>query len=446
MIEFKGKYTTAKVMINEIDETCASQIVEITNHPAFTNKIVIMPDTHAGKGSVIGFTMPLGAKVVPNTIGVDIGCGMLSTELYGFSFNEEELAQLDIEIRKTVPFGFEVLKKTSYNMKKDFPWNKVSEENRAFCLAFNNTFNASMKPTVYNYEWFENKCRQINMNFERAINSIGTLGGGNHFIEIDKSKETGNFWLTIHTGSRQFGSQICKYWQNAPTENRIKESKLKFKHELLLIKAIFTGKSRKEIPEMIKKLKAELGLDNKVMKGLDYIEGKDVQGYLADMIFAQAYASENRHEILKKIWQIFEMPNTESDVPKFIESVHNYIDFKDFMIRKGAISAHKGEVVIIPFNMEDGILICEGLGNSEWNNSAPHGAGRIKSRSQAKMELSADVAKDRMESKGIFTSVVPVDEVKEAYKDPKVIEEAIKPTVKIIDRLIPIMNLKDGDK
>jgi len=178
MIELKGRYTTAKVMINEIEETCLKQIIEIVNHPAFTNQIVIMPDTHAGAGSVIGFTMPLGAKVVPNTIGVDIGCGMLSTELRDFSFNEEELVQLDTTIRRIIPFGFEVHEKNFYNMEKDFPWSNASERNREFCLAFNNKFDANMKPTVYDYKWFEKECRQINMNLKRAVDSIGTLGGG----------------------------------------------------------------------------------------------------------------------------------------------------------------------------------------------------------------------------------------------------------------------------
>ena len=178
MIEFKGKYTTAKVMIDEIDEETTSQIIMLINHPAFTNEVVIMPDTHAGAGAVIGFTMPLGDKIVPNTIGRDIGCSMLSARLHNFSFDEEELIQLDMLIREKIPFGFDVLEKTSYNMKKDFPWNKVSEENRGFCLAFNNKFNESMEPTTYNYEWFEKKCRQINMDLNRAIRSIGTLGGG----------------------------------------------------------------------------------------------------------------------------------------------------------------------------------------------------------------------------------------------------------------------------
>jgi len=267
----------------------------------------------------------------------------------------------------------------------------------------------------------------------------------NHFIEIGKSKNTGDFWLTIHTGSRQFGSQICKYWQNTPTKNKIEEAKLKFKSELEIIKSTIPREKRKEIPHIIEGLKTKFGLDNKMAKGLDYIEGRDMQGYLADMIFAQAYAVENRRTILKRIWKIFEAPNTVLPEPEAIESIHNYIDFKDFMIRKGAISAHKDEIMIIPFNMEDGILICKGLGNEEWNNSAPHGAGRIKSRSQAKRELSPDPAKKRMEAKGIFTSVIPVDEIKEVYKDSKIIEKAIKPTVKIIDRLIPIMNLKAGD-
>ena len=178
MIEFKGKYTTAIIMIDEIDETCAAQIVEIINHPAFTNKIVIMPDTHAGAGSVIGLTMPLGTKIVPNTIGVDENCGMLSVELLDFLFDKEKLLWLDDKIRERVPFGYEVMKKTSYNMKKDFPWNSASVENRLFCMAFNNKFNANMKPTIYDYEWFEKKCRQINMDMKRAVNSIGTLGGG----------------------------------------------------------------------------------------------------------------------------------------------------------------------------------------------------------------------------------------------------------------------------
>jgi len=440
MIVFKGKYTTAKVMIDEIDETCATQITEFINHPAFTNPVAIMPDTHAGAGSVIGFTMMLADKVIPATIGVDIGCGMLSFPLgYEKSWWIYELEGLDKAIREAIPFGFEVNEKITYSMEKDFPWMHVSRENQIFCLAFNKMFNADMEPTAYNYEWFEKKCGQIGANLNRAIASIGTLGGGNHFVEIGKSVNTGELWLTIHTGSRQFGLQICNYWQKRDTEKKRLETLRKFNEGIEHIKA--TQSDRQKIPASINKLRAELGIDNKMAKGLDYIEGKDMQGYLTDMIFAQAYAAENRHQIASKIAKIL-----ASKVPiNPIETVHNYIDFKDFIIRKGAISAHKNEIMIIPFNMEDGILICRGLGNKEWNSSAPHGAGRIKSRAQAKIEFSSKIAAERMKAKGIFTSVVPTDEVKEAYKNPKIIEEAIKPTVEIIDRLIPIMNLKDGE-
>lgn len=450
MITFTGKYTTAKVMIDEIEETCAAQITELINHPAFTEPVAIMPDTHAGAGSVIGFTMPLADKVVPNTIGVDIGCGMLSFPLTDEMINDVELEWLDKTIRETIPFGFEVNKRITYNMERSFPWGSASRENQIFCLAFNNMFNAEMKPTVYNYEWFEKKCDQIGANLNRSIASIGSLGGGNHFIEIGKSANTGKFWLTIHTGSRQFGLQICKYWQNTNTEKDRHKALVKFNEGIKHIKATHTSKSdRQKIPTAISKLRSELGINNKVAKGLDYIEGEDMQGYLIDMIFAQAYAAENRHRIANVVADILRPPTPnyiETVRNYYIETVHNYIDFKDFVIRKGAISAHRNDTMIIPFNMEDGLLVCKGRGNEEWNNSAPHGAGRLESRAQAKIKFSSSVAKERMEAKGIFTSAVPTDEVKEAYKDPKVIEKAIEPTAEIIDRIVPIMNMKDDDE
>ena len=223
-----------------------------------------------------------------------------------------------------------------------------------------------------------------------------------------------------------------------------KEKALKFERGLAEIKHDFSLKGV-EIGKAIKKLKADLGMSNKVAKALDYIEGEDMQGYLTDMIFAQAYAAENRRLISIQIIDAFNQPTASHvDVISSIETVHNYIDFNDFVIRKGAISAHAGELMIIPFNMEDGILFCVGKGNEEWNQSAPHGAGRVASRAQAKKDFSSEVAKKRMEEKGIYTSAVPVDEVKEAYKDPKIIEEAIEPTATILDRIKPVINLKSG--
>ncbi len=263
----------------------------------------------------------------------------------------------------------------------------------------------------------------------------------NHFIEIGKDSAE-NVWLTIHTGSRKFGLDICNYWQNVPAERMNKEKALKFERGLAEIKHDFSLKGV-EISKAIKKLRADLGLNNKVAKALDYIEGKNMCGYLTDMIFAQAYAAENRRLIAAQTLEVFNRPiASHIDVVSSIETVHNYIDFNDFVIRKGAISAHTGELMIIPFNMEDGILLCEGKGNKEWNQSAPHGAGRVASRAQAKKDFSSEVAKKRMEEKGIYTSAVPVDEVKEAYKDPKIIEEAIGPTATILDRIKPVISLK----
>jgi len=258
----------------------------------------------------------------------------------------------------------------------------------------------------------------------------------NHFIEFGVSEKTENICATIHTGSRQLGLKVCEYWQNAPARRKQEDNQIKFGEGLKNIKATMKGE---KISKAIKKLKADLGMDNKVARGLDYLEGEDMQGYLADMVFCQIYAYENRKAISTEIIRILGFGD-----PIRLETVHNCIDFNDFVIRKGAVSAHKGEIFILPFNMEDGILLCKGKGNEEWNQSAPHGAGRIGSRAEAKRNFSADIARKRMESKGIYTSAVPVDEVKEAYKDPKIIEEAIEPTAKIIDRIIPIMNMKDS--
>jgi tRNA-splicing ligase RtcB (3'-phosphate/5'-hydroxy nucleic acid ligase) len=394
MIEFVGKYTTAKVMIDHIDETTSAQIISIINDPAFTDKIVIMPDTHAGAGSVIGFTMPMTRKIVPTTIGVDIGCGMLSMELDRNILDNISLDDFDKLIRSEVPFGTNVRKTPAYNFEKEFPWDLSRDQNKLLCLKFKESFGISMEPTFYDYKWFLEKCESIKMNSQRAINSIGTLGGGNHFIEVGISKNTGNVWITVHSGSRQFGKNICQYWQN-----------------------LYVG---------------TLDAKNKVDE--DFL----LTGYLTDMMFAQIYAQENRKEIIKSVISILDPDKIISK----IESIHNYIDFNDFIIRKGAISSYKGQKMIIPFNMEDGILLCNGKSNEEWNFSAPHGAGRVFSRSAAKAKFSADIISQRMSEKGIYTSVVPADEVKEAYKDPKIIEDAILPTAEIIDRLTPVLNLK----
>ncbi len=432
MIQFNGKYTSAKVMIDDIDDVTQSQIIGMINNPAFENPVSIMPDTHAGKGSVIGFTMPLTDKVIPNIVGVDINCGMLMVSFDTYV----DKKKLDKQIRAVVPFGKEVRKAPVYNMETNFPWHQANKLSIICMAKLNQKFGTSVKPTVYDYKWFEAKCNDIGMNVKRAINSIGTLGGGNHFIEFGKSKESGKQFFTIHTGSRQFGLKICDYWQHTPTRKKQEAKQVEFTKGLADIKATLRGKA---ISKAIKKLKADLGLNNKVDKGLEYLTGEDMYGYLTDMIFCQVYAQENRRMIAYQIQKILNIKFIDE-----IETMHNYISFNDFVIRKGAVSAHKDEVFILPFNMEDGTLICKGKGNSEWNNSAPHGAGRLFSRSQAKKKFSAEIAGERMAAKGIYTSAVPVDEVKEAYKDPMIIENAISPTAEIIDRIKPILNMKEN--
>jgi len=432
MLELAGKYTRAKVMIDDVEPETYAQVIRMINHPAFTEPVAIMPDTHAGKGSVVGFTMPLADRVVPNTIGVDIGCGMVSVALSGDMKMPREEA--DRRIRARIPFGKEVRDRPIYNMERDFPWKSAQYLSKGLLQRY-----PRVDIPAYSYAWFEGLCNDIGMNVKRAVNSLGTLGGGNHFVEVGRSKETGLLWVTVHTGSRQFGLKVCNYWQNAPVRRKQSEKEAAFKEGLQKIKATLKGKS---ISDAIRKLRANLGIDNKVEKGLEYIEADDMTGYLADMLFAQVYAAENRKLIIKEIFKA--IPDME--IIDTVASIHNYIDFSDFIMRKGAISSYVGRRMIIPFNMEDGILICEGKSNPEWNYSAPHGAGRLMSRTKAKADCSAEVVRKRMQAKDIYTSAVPVDEVPEAYKDPEVIEKAISPTATVVDRIIPIMNMREKKK
>jgi len=259
----------------------------------------------------------------------------------------------------------------------------------------------------------------------------------NHFIELGESQNTGNIWVTIHSGSRNLGKKICEYWQNIAYERPLPD----INKIILEIKEKFP---KKEWQEEIVKAKNKIGSTKK--SELDYLKGKDLDGYLSDMYFAQEYASTNRRIIMQTIISVLRETVYEKyfKVKETIETVHNYIDSTDYIIRKGAIRSYIGEKMIIPFNMRDGILICEGKSNSEWNFSAPHGAGRVYSRSKAKEEL--DLQKFEKDMEGIYSTSVgrgTIDESPDAYKDSNIIEKAIEPTAKILDRIIPIHNMKD---
>lgn len=436
MFTITGKYTTAVVMIGRehVESSCVAQIQNMTNHPAFTGPIRIMPDTHAGKGSVIGFTMPLGDKVIPNVVGVDVSCMMTSFNIgQTMKIPREEL---DAIIRAAIPFGMRVHERAVLDMEKDFPWTHANAKAQEFATKYGQRFGRTITAQTFNYDWFVKKCRQIKADLAWVVNSIGTLGGGNHFIEVGRSEKNGDLWVTIHTGSRNYGAHVCSYWQNeAASVNK----RTQFENRIREIKETTTD--GREIGRLIEEAKRELGIDVKQSKELAHLEGDAALGYLFDMIFAQVYAETNHDHIARIIAEALDVTIEEK-----IRTVHNFIDFDDFVIRKGAIRAYAGERMIIPFNMEDGLLICEGKSNPEWNCSAPHGAGRLVPREEAKLTLSLETYAAGMKEKNVFSSSIcraTLDECRAAYKDPALIEAAIAPTAKVIDRVRPILNLKD---
>jgi len=352
-------------------------------------------------------------------VGCDIGCGMISfqtdLELEGFE-------DIDNKIRSVIPTGISICKDAK-NFKKYMDWKNIN----------NDLLRLTGKQhdmNVANFEkWldkFGDKC-----NKQRILNSLSTLGGGNHFMEISKDEQD-KTWITIHTGSRNLGIQVCDYHKN--------EAKCK-------VKAIRDAKYKEIINEIkrvtkqsgweskFKEVKSMFGRNDSRNQQSFYLEDEYLDKYLIDMTITQHYAKANRIAIMENIKEVLNIQSFEE-----IECVHNYINFDDKIIRKGAISSYKGEKMIIPFNPKDGILICEGKSNADWNYSAPHGAGRTMSRSAAKREISKELAEEVME--GVYASIKPLDESPLAYKSATLIERFLEPTSTIISRLTPIINIK----
>lgn len=400
MIELKGKCNTAKVFTDNIESEAINQIIELCNQEFIKDsKIRIMPDTHAGAGCTIGTTMTLNGKVVPNLVSYDIGCGMFTVKLLD---KEIDLSVLDTVIREYIPAG-QTIRKFNHRYNQYIPLNNL-------------------------------KCIQ-NVNIDRAMKSVGTLGGGNHFIELSKDSK-GNLYLIIHTGSRYLGKQIAEYYQKKAIENITKNNIDKKKNEI--INKLKSEGKEKEIQQALKDIKPI-----NIPSELCYLEGKDYKDYLHDMHIAQSYARINREAIADII--IDKMKLKEATC---FHTTHNYIDenFKidnEYVLRKGAIRALKDEKVLIPINMKDGSILAKGKGNPDWNYSAPHGAGRLLSRSKAKEQLSLEAFKESM--KDIYTTSVnlsTLDEAPMAYKPMDEILSNIKDTVEIIDILKPIYNFK----
>ena len=399
MIELQGKYNTAKIFTDVVDEASIAQVIELCNQEfAAGSRIRMMPDIHAGAGCTVGTTMTVSDRIVPNLVGVDIGCGMYTLKL---KEKHIELQKLDKVIREKIPSGFDVCSKP----------HALAGEAELSSL----------------------RCIKA-VNPARAELSIGSLGGGNHFIEVDKD-ESGALYLVIHSGSRHLGVEVAGYYQKRGYDrlNRCDEAAMR-----RLAEELKAAGKQKQIEAELTKWKSTKR--TAVPKHLAYVEGEDFENYLHDMEIVQAFAELNRRAIAAQI-----VKSLKLHVVDDFTTVHNYIDVKSRILRKGSVSAQKGERLLIPINMRDGSLLCIGKGNEDWNCSAPHGAGRLMSRAQAKQSFTVSEFKKQMA--GIYTTSVGADTLDECpmtYKSMEDIAGNISPTVEIISVMKPIYNFKAG--
>lgn len=407
VIELKGKYNSARVYTDKLEPEVISQIIELCNQEFCKGaNIAVMPDTHAGKGCVIGFAANLGDKVIPNIVGVDIGCGMTTVELGKI---DVDLKLLDEVIRKWVPSG----KQVHEGRIVRFP--KLQELH----------------------------CYRDLLQTKRIEKSIGTLGGGNHFIELDIDDEK-NIYLVIHSGSRNLGKQVAELYQNLAVD--LCSGKEDYFEQRDKIIAEYKKEGKKQlIQDALKELKKKYdNLLPSYPKDLCFLTGIYRERYLHDMNICQEYAALNRETMANTILE--KLLGKKLEDFSYFNTIHNYINFKDNIIRKGSISAYEGEKVLIPINMRDGSILAVGKGNPDWNYSAPHGAGRLMSRTKAKEKLTLEDYKKSME--GIFTTSVnesTLDEAPMAYKPMEEIINNIEDTVDILKVIKPIYNFKAGE-
>ena len=421
--------TDLKIFVDNPDERLLEQINEIVSSSAFNDqKVRIMPDSHVGSGICIGFTSTLGEYVNPEHIGTDIGCSVTALELDGV-IPEDKYSEFDRKVRKEIPIG-----KGEINTEIKYPEKELFRFLTSEYLKVQSAF-----PDLINHidridsNFITNFCKRIGISEKDFYKSLGSIGSGNHYIEYGES-EDGHGYISFHTGSRSLGSRVCERWSSIGKKETQKDKLSE------LIKEIKANEpDRKKWKEKIESA-TEWVKEN---IPLSYLTGERARGYFSDMVLAQAYSSFNHLEIGRRLEALVNRYGLK--VINRIKSVHNYIDFSDGIIRKGSIRAHKGELCIIPFNMRDGFGIFTGLGNSDWNYSAPHGSGRKLSRMKAFEKLELPEFKQSME--GIYsTSVLEtvLDESPMAYKDTDQILEAINGiTVELIKRVYPKINIKD---
>ena len=399
MLEIKGKVNTALCYATVVEDEAVEQIRRMCDHE-FTagSKIRIMPDVHAGKGCTIGTTMTITDKVVPNIVGVDIGCGMYTVELGKIDI---DFARVD-EAAHYIPSG---------------KWVWEGRKERFDLTAL--------------------RCYRHLKDTKRLERSLGTLGGGNHFIEIDVADD-GNKYLVIHSGSRNLGKQVAEYYQNLAVDLNLGKENL-FKEQEELIRTYKEQGRRKEIQGALKELlKHWQAKEPTIPADLCYLYGSYMADYLHDVELCQQFAKRSREKMAEIL-----LERTGMTALSAFHTIHNYIDIQEMILRKGAISAYVGELVLIPINMRDGSVLARGKGNPEWNYSAPHGAGRIMSRAKAKETLDLEAYRETME--GIYTTCVnasTLDEAPMAYKSLEDISDVIADAVDVIQVLKPVYNFK----
>lgn len=402
MLEIKGKVNTAICYANIIDEKAVEQIRRMCDF-ALTegSRIRIMPDVHAGKGCTIGTTMTVTDKVCPNIVGVDIGCGMYTLKLVE---RDPDFARID-EACHYIPSGMNI-------------WEGRKER----------------------FDLTDLKCYRSLKDTKRLERSLGTLGGGNHFIEVDKASD-GYFYLVIHSGSRNLGKQVAELYQQFAIDLHMGKEKY-FKKREEIIRTYKEEGRRNEIQNALMELKNSYETQNLLIpEDICWLYGSFLDDYLHDVEICQRFAKRSR-ELMAEIL----LERTGMTASEGFHTIHNYIDTDEMILRKGAIAAHAGEKVLIPINMRDGVVLAAGKGNPEWNYSAPHGAGRLMSRSKAKETLDMETYRESM--KGIYTTSVTedtIDEAPMAYKSLEDIIDVIKESVDIIDIMKPVFNFKASE-
>ena len=400
MIEIRGKFNTAVAFTDALESGAEAQLRAVCDQPHFAGlKIRVMPDVHAGKGCTIGTTMTLKDRVVPNMVGVDIGCGMETVRL---KEKEIDFAALDRAIQRDVPSGRDV-------RSEEHPMGRHIDLTKLRCAG--------------------------KVQLDRARRSIGTLGGGNHFIEVDRD-DGGNLYLIVHSGSRHLGTEVAQWYQVEGFRALCGASEAQMKETIAALKR--EGKAG-EIQKRIGALKKSA--ECPPSRELAYVSGALFDDYIHDMGLTQQFAALNRQAMVEVILRAAGLHAEDG-----FTTIHNYIDTGSMILRKGAVSAKKGERLLIPINMRDGSLLCVGRGNGDWNQSAPHGAGRLMSRSEANRRLSLSQFQEEMQ--GVYSTTVSkktLDESPMAYKDMRDILRHIGPTAEVAKILKPVYNFKASE-